>query len=190
MSYPENSLDQAQTANNELSVLQSKMAWRVILTFVVLTVGAIIVGAGKLLNLLFPAAALGVGLFLYFRAPILYNGFTWWIWLLTAFIRRMADFRSGFTEPSPLLLAPFLVTGVSLITVSKNLLNARQIKGLPFILAMLGTLYGYLVGLINLPSAFTVTREFLDWLPPIAFGFHLLANWQNFPSYYQNTQRV
>jgi hypothetical protein len=188
MSYQENPSDRSQLEN--LDVLQSTRAWRVILIFIVFTVGAIIVGAGKSLNLLFPIAALGVGIFLYLRAPILYNGFTWWIWLLTAFIRRMADFRSGFTEPSPLLLAPFLVTGISLITVTKNLLNARQLLGLPFVLAMLGTLYGYLVGLINLPSAFTVTREFLDWLPPITFGFHLLVNWQDFPLYYQNTQRV
>jgi hypothetical protein len=188
--YQDNPLDRSEPENNELSFPPSKLAWRVILIFVVLTVGALVVGAGKLLNLFFPVAALGVGLFLYFRDPILYNGFTWWIWLLTAFIRRMADFRSGFTEPSPLLLAPFLVTGISLITVSKNLLKARQLTGLPFVLAMLGTLYGYLIGLVSLPSAFTVTREFLDWLPPVTFGFHLLVNWHNFPLYYQNTQRV
>jgi hypothetical protein len=166
------------------------LAWLAIFALIVVTVVGCLGGAGKIMNLLFPFASFAVGLYLYFRAPILYNGFTWWIWFLVAFIRRIADFRSGYTDSSPMLLAPFLVTGISLITVYKYLPRARQLGALPFATAMAGTLYGYLIGLINIPSAFTVTREFLDWLPPVAFGFHLLANWRDFPKYYKNTQRV
>jgi hypothetical protein len=186
-----------KTASNQtlvksfyFSYFQPVRAWNIIFILIIFTTLAVLAGAGKILNLAFPAGTFIVGIYLYFRAPILYNGFVWWIWILAPFIRRVADFRSGFTDPSPLLLSPFLVTSISLITVWKNLPNAYGISGLPFILAMAGTLYGYLIGLINLPSPFTVTREFLDWLPPVAFGFHLLVNWQSFPSYYKNTQRV
>lgn len=164
--------------------------WRVILIFILLTAIMAIGGAGKILNVIFPLASLIVGLYLYFREPILYNGFTWWIWLLTPFIRRIADFRSIYTESSPMLLAPYLVTAISLITFLKHLPDARRLGGMPFVLAIIGTLYGYLIGLISISNSFTVTREFLDWMPPISFGFYLLINSQNFPAYYRNTRRV
>jgi hypothetical protein len=172
------------------NILKLNQSWRFISIFVILTALMAIGGAGKILSVAFPFASLVVGLYLYFCEPILYNGFTWWIWLLTPFIRRVADFRSVYTESSPMLLAPYLVTAISLITVWKHLPSAHRIGGLPFVLAMLGTLYGYLIGLINVSNTFTVTREFLDWMPPIAFGLYLLINWQNFPSYYYNTQRI
>jgi hypothetical protein len=154
-----------------------------------LTVAFILTGAGKILNLAFPVGSLAVGTFLYFRYPILYNGFTWWIWFLVALVRRLADYRSSYTEPSPLLLAPYLVTAVTLITVFQHLPKAHRQGGLPFILPLVGVFYGFLIGLINMPP-FTVTRSFLDWLTPLTYGFHLLVNWRNFPSYYQNIQRV
>ena len=164
-------------------------AWMAILVLSFLTVASIFAGAGKILNLAFPAGALAVGAFLYFRYPILYNGFIWWIWFLVALVRRLADYHSSYTEPSPLLLAPYLVTGVTLITVFKHLPKAHRLGGLPFVLPLVGVFYGFLVGLINMPP-FTVTQSLLNWLIPLTYGFHLLVNWRNFPSYYQNMQRT
>jgi hypothetical protein len=175
--------------STQRGLFQPILPWAAIFTFGLFTTLGVL-GAGKILNIAFPAGAFALGLYLYFRAPILYNGFTWWMWFLTAFIRRVADFKTGFTEPSPILLAPFIVTAISLITVFKYLPKAGQFSGFPFIIAMAGTLYGYLVGLVNIPLPFNVTREFLDWFPPVAFGFHLLVNWRDFPSFYKNTQRV
>jgi hypothetical protein len=169
---------------------QPSFAWIVTLGLVITTILGVLAGAGKILNLAFPVAALGVGIYLYFRAPILYNGFTWWVWILTPFLRRIIDFRIGYTEPSPILLAPFFVTGVSIITLVQQFPNARRFGGVPFIMAIGGVLYGFLIGLINIPSTFQVIRQFLDWFTPLTFGFHLSANWRNFPNYYKNTQRV
>jgi hypothetical protein len=182
--------NQSPRDKSKQGFFQPTFAWAAILALVICTTLAVLAGAGKILNFAFPAASFAIGIYLYFRAPILYNGFTWWIWFLAAFIRRVVDFRTSFTEPSPLLLAPFLVTSISFITAWQYLPKAHRLGGQPFIMAMLGVIYGYFVGLINIPSAFAVTREFLDWLPPVTFGFHLLINWRNFPSYYQNTQRV
>jgi hypothetical protein len=156
---------------------------------VLFTALCILVGAGSFLNVAFPVGALVVGAFLYFRYPVLYIGFTWWIWFLTAFVRRLADYRSSYTEPSPLLLAPYLVTALTLVTVFQHLPKARREGGLPFILPLVGVSYGFLIGLINNPP-FEVTRGFLDWLTPLTFGFHLIINWRNFPNYYQNIQRT
>jgi hypothetical protein len=65
---------------------------------------------------------------------------------------------------------------------------SRQ-DGLPFVLAFVGVVYGFLVGLIN-TSPITAFRGLLDWLTPIPFGFYLFINWRDYPEYRQNIQRV
>jgi hypothetical protein len=188
-------MNQQQISSHNLStksffpLLKPVAAWTAILALSFLTIVLIFAGAGKILNLAFPIMSLGVGAFLYFRYPILYNGFTWWIWFLVALVRRLADYYSSYTEPSPLLLAPYLVSGLTLITVFRYLPKIPIKETLPFILPLIGIFYGLLVGLINM-SPFTVFRSLLDWLVPLTYGFHLLVHWRNFPRYYQNIQRV
>jgi hypothetical protein len=169
--------------------LQPPMAWIVILGFAFLSVLLIAGGAGRILNLAFPAGSLVVGVFLYFRYPILYLGFTWWIWFLTPLVRRLADWKSGFTDPSPILLAPYLVTFVMLVTLWKHLPKMLRQGGLPFVLPAIGIFYSFCIGLVY-RSPVQVGIALLDWLAPILLGFHLFVNWQNYPSYRQNLQRV
>lgn len=188
-------MNQRQILSNNVSTKSFSLipkptaAWTAILLLSFLTVALIFVGAGKILSLVFPLMSFGVGLFLYFRYPIMYNGFIWWSWFLVALIRRLADYYSSYTEPSPLLLAPFLVTAPTFITVFRNLPKARRLGGLPLILPLIGIFYGCAIGLINLP-AFTVIKSFLNWLVPLTYGYHLLVNWRDFPRYYQNIQRT
>jgi len=169
--------------------LQPAPAWTAILALVLFTVLGILAGAGKILNLVFPIAALAVGIRLYFSCPILYIGFSWWILFLTPLIRRLADYRSSYTEPSPLLLAPYLVMGVTLVTVWRYLPTIHRQGGLPFVLSLVGIFYGLLIGLIN-RAPFAVARSCLDWLAPVTFGFHLFVNWRDYLSYRQNIYRV
>ncbi len=169
--------------------LQPAQAWIAILGLACISGLFILAGLGKILNLLFPAGAFTVGLFLYFRYPLLYIGFTWWLWFLTPFIRRLSDYRSSFTEPSPILLAPFLVTFISSITVWKHLPKIYKQGGFPYILSLLAVVYGFLVGLIN-RSPIKVGIALLDWLCPIVFGLHLLINWQNYLSYRKSFQKI
>jgi hypothetical protein len=164
-------------------------AWLAILVLILSTALGIMAGASKILNLAFPIGAVAVGTLFYFKYPIFYISFTWWMWFLSPLVRRLIDYRSTYTEPSPLLLAPYLVTAITLVTVLKNLPKIRLQGSFPFVLALAGVFYGFLIGLINKPP-FEVTRAFLDWLVPLTFGFHLLVNWQNFPAYYQNIQRT
>jgi hypothetical protein len=146
-------------------------------------------GAGKILNLAFPAGAFAVGAFLYFRYPILYVGFSWWVLFLTAFIRRLADYRGSFTDPSPILTAPYLVIGLTFITCWQYFPKVYRQGGLAFILSFIGLFYSFLIGLIN-KQPVIVVRGGLDWLTPVSFGFHLWVNWRNYPSYRQNLERI
>jgi hypothetical protein len=169
--------------------LQPAIAWLAILGFAGITILCIIVGLGKILNLLFPIGALGLSLLLYFRYPILYMGFTWWLWFLTPLVRRLADYRSGFTDPSPILLAPLLASMVTLITFLKVLPNANRSEYLPYVLVVTGIGYGYLVGIIK-SSPVSTSISLIEWASPVLIGFHLLVNWKEYPSYRQNIQKV
>jgi hypothetical protein len=169
--------------------LQPALPWTAILGLCLMTVSLAVLGGGGILNLAFPAGALAVGVMLYFRAPVLYVGFSWWLWFLTPLVRRLADYRSGFTDPSPILLAPILVTSIAIITLVRYLPQSYKQGGLPFILCLLGVFYSFAIGLIQNPIVPTIL-DLLDWLTPIFFGFHLFTQWRSYPLYRQNLQRV
>ncbi|NDJ16631.1 O-antigen ligase domain-containing protein [Myxacorys almedinensis] len=170
-------------------LFQPAIAWLVILSFSLFVAAGIALNLGRILVLAYPIACLVVGAFLYFRYPILYIGFTWWIWFLSAFLRRVIEMPIGLSEPSPILLAPFFVTFVSVVTLARQLPVALYGTGLPFILCLASVCYGGFIGLMSL-SIPSVIVALLNWLSPILFGFHLFANWRQFPAYRQVTQRV
>lgn len=168
---------------------RSAQAWIVIAGFILLTATCYFGGAANLLRLVFPASSFVVAVFLYLRHPILYIGFTWWIWFLTPFLTRLVDYRIGWDPTRQMMLAPYLVVLVTIATFIKYLPGAVRQGGLPFVLGFIGVIYGFLVGLIfNQPVP--VIRGLLDWLSPIIFAFHLFINWRDYPSYRQHIQRV
>ncbi|MDB9306738.1 MULTISPECIES: hypothetical protein [Cyanophyceae] len=168
---------------------RSLQGWLAILGFLLLIVVCYFAGAAGLLRLVYPAMALAVAVFLYLRHPILYIGFTWWIWFLTPLATRLVDYRIGWDPTRQMLVAPYLVVFVTIATFLRHSPRASIQGGLPFILAFIGVFYGSLVGLIyNAPVP--VARGFLDWLSPIIFAFHLFINWRDYPSYRQNLQRI
>jgi len=162
-------------------------AWIVMLGLVIFSAVAVLAGAGSILRLLFPLLSLAVGFFLYGRYPILYIGFTWWLWFITPWLRRVIDFRSGWDGNGIILVAPFLVTLITFITFVQYLPRSYKMGGLPIVLAIVGVIYGFLIGVVN--NSLTVAlRALLDWLTPILFAFHLFVNWRNYPKYRENLQ--
>lgn len=169
--------------------MQPAQAWLAIWGLVFFSALCILAGAGSILRLAFPIMSFGVGVFLYLRYPILYLGFTWWTWFLTPLVARLADYRSGWDPTRLMLVSPFLVTMVTLVTFLRHLPGSYRQGGLPFILAFISVFYGFLVGLINV-SPRVVALSLLGWLSPILFGFHLFVNWRYYPLYRQNIQRT
>jgi len=169
--------------------LRPALAWTAILVLILVTVLGILAHGGSVLRYAFPAGAFAVGLFLYLRYPLLYLSFTWWIWFLTPLVRRLIDYQSGWQEPSPVLLAPFLVTFITLITFVKHLPKSYHQGSLPFVLAFMGVFYSFLVGIINTSPTATLI-PLLNWLTPVLFGFHIYVHWQDYRSYRQNIQRT
>jgi hypothetical protein len=159
---------------------QPAPAWLAIVALIVLSSLFIFTGIGGILNLAFPVGSFIVGLFLYLRYPILYVGFTWWLWFLTPLVRRLGDWKSGVTDPSPILLAPLLVALISSITLILQLPKLYKHGNLPFFCCLASVFYGFLIGLIQ-NSTVTTIIEFLDWVSPIFFGFHLFTCWRDYP---------
>lgn len=188
--------------------LQPAPAWAAILALVFFTVCFLLVRAGSLLQLLFPVGALAVGVLLYRRYPILYIGFTWWMWILSPLVARIADYVSGGGGGRPLIIVtPYLVTILTFATFVRHLPKAWK-SGLPFVLAFTSVFYSFLVGVSHhfapdasdlylsldpgvLPYApMKIGESFLSWTASILFGFHLFVNWQDYPSYRRNFQRT
>jgi hypothetical protein len=163
--------------------------WVPILGLILVTGLLIVLNLGGLLRLLFPAGAVVVAVLLYHRYPILYLGFTWWIWFLSPWVRRMADFSGGWQEPNPVMLTPFMVTFVCGLTLVQRLPLINSKAGVAFVLAISGVLYGFGVGLIQGATPTALVTSFLYWSVPVLFGFHLFSHWQEYPVYRNNIYR-
>ena len=176
-------------------LFQPAFPWIILTGFVfIILVFSALGGAGaRLTNFLYPIVSFAIGYFLYFRYPILYNGFVWWLFFLTPFIRRFCDWRLGAYTPasgSYILLAPYIVAMISANTIIRNLPKTREQGSAPFVLAMAAVLYGYFVAIARGESTLTITIALLEWLTPIVFGYHIYINWNRYPLYSKNIQRV
>ncbi|MGF1492534.1 MAG: O-antigen ligase domain-containing protein [Microcoleaceae cyanobacterium] len=179
----------AEAHSLKISPGSDRTAWIALGSYAAFLSFFLLIGAGKLLIPVFPLGGLLVGGFLYFRYPLHYASFTWWMWFLSGFIRRVIDYQSGYLTPGPWTLTPLLVTLISGLTFARQLTKAHRQGGFPFILCCVSLCYGFLIGLIYNPVN-RATLQFLFWLAPVLFGFHLFVNWRDYPRYRQNIQQT
>lgn len=163
--------------------------WLLIGGFIAFTALCLTVNAASILRLAFPAGSLAVGALLFFRYPMFYIGFNWWLWFLTPLVRRLIDWKIGWLDPNPVLLAPFLVSFLSMLTLLIQLPKAIKGNGLLFVLSTAAVLYGALLGLMSYQFQ-TVIVALLSWLCPIVFGYHLFSHWRQFPELKRVTEKV
>ena len=192
MNYKQAHIETSSSKSWQL-IPKPQLAWTAILGLYAVISLLLIVGLGQLVILIYPLGSLAVGIFLYLRYPILYVGFTWWMWFLVGLIRRLIDYRCGYVTPWPLYLTPLLVTAVSGITLFRYLPKTYKRDGFPFVVCFICVLYGFMMGLIKQQPITEYEKEIiliLRWLTPIFFGFHLFINWRSYPEYRQNIQRV
>ncbi len=150
----------------------------------------LLIRGGRFLIPLFPLGSVAVGLFLYFRTPVLYVEYTWWFYFVGSLIRRIIDQQSGYVTPGRWGTTALLVASISLITLIRRLPKAYHQDGVPFILSLLGVTYGCLVGVVTGRLSLQFAIGAMGWVIPPVFGFHLFANWRNYPQYRRTIQRV
>ena len=170
--------------------LEPAAAWAIILAFVLFTGVCAFAHLGSVLRFSYPLGALLVAFLLHQKYPILYLGFSWWLWFLTPCVSRISDFYAGqFDETRLVLLAPYLAVLVILPPLLRQLPKLCRGDTVPYVLTLVGIAYSFGIGAVN-GSLFNVAKTGLDWLIPILFSFYLVLHWQNYPEHRQNTQRV
>ncbi|MBU2751813.1 hypothetical protein HER14_12955 [Acidithiobacillus thiooxidans] len=133
-----------------------------------------------LTNYLFPLFGLVLGVKLYRDFPILYVSNMWWLWFVTPEIRRLVDYQIGFQPVDPIMLTPYLVTGLAFFTVLKYLPELRRKTLFPIALVLVGILYAYVVGIVT-TGFMPATYGLLNWLLPVLFGLHMAIRWRDYP---------
>jgi hypothetical protein len=153
-------------------------------------------GQGAILRIAIPACATLTGLALYFRRPIGYFQFTLWTWFLTPLVRRLVDWRAGFEDHNLVLLAPFLVSAISGLTLLRERRQASDLRLSPFFLCIAGILYGFAVGLIRwhfqasqVASSGEIAYGLFGWLAPLLFGLHVYLRWPMYEEHKRAMQK-
>ncbi len=152
---------------------KSKPETVVVLLFTLLIAALAVGGAASLLRLLYPVLGTLVAGYLYFRSKPQYVSFVVWIWFLSAFVRRMADFHGGFQETSLILLTPYLATAVSGLLVLREPRKLAQKHNAAIFLALVAIAYGFGVGLTKY-SVLQMAPALLNWVVPPCFAYLLI----------------
>ena len=149
----------------------------------VITAALIVAHQGTVLTLAFPVLSILTGLWLYFKDPVRYVGFMWWLWFLSPEVRRLADWsKGGFTPTSLIQIAPLAVTMISGLSLVRYYPVLAQRRGLPVLLILLGLGYGFLIGVMS-SGPLAAAYDLANWIYPILIGFHIMANTRQYPEY-------
>ncbi|CAN5456549.1 hypothetical protein BH10PSE12_BH10PSE12_29820 [soil metagenome] len=132
--------------------------------------------AASMMRLVFPALAAVVGAYWFYRQdPAKYVGFCFWLFIVTPFVRRIVDYKVGFTEGSLLMLAPYAAAAIAFVSLPQ-FFTRRQIRGqVAFAAVFLAVFYGFLLALLN-GRVNAGAFDMLRWAVPPAIAAYILVN--------------
>lgn len=134
------------------------------------------------------AAALS-GAVLLVHAPVTYISFSFWLWWVTPFVRRVLDHRHGWNPTNPVLLAPPLVALFSVVVIARYPRELRGILFAPYLLILAALAYAYSIGIIT-AGPVPATYALVTWLAPVLFGIHLAVSWRRYPDIGKSLRRT
>lgn len=147
---------------------------RFVLGLVTLTIAGLTFAGGAAARLGIPAIAGCAAYYLYRKSSVAYVGWVWWLFFLTPFLRRIVDFRSGYSDQNVILAAPYLAALACAPTLLSRADVWRSRSSLPFGFAFVCTLYGFAIGALSVPKK-TLLEAALTWFCPLVFGFFMLC---------------
>jgi hypothetical protein len=137
-------------------------------------------GQGGLLRIVFPLLSVMVGAFLLWRSKPVYVGLVFWLWFLTPFLRRVADYQGGWTQSSAVLLAPYITAGIAVFSLLTSFQIFHSRRSVPYVCAFVAIGYGLIIGLLQYPL-FNVMQALLNWTVPVIFGLFIYENRALYP---------
>lgn len=140
----------------------------------VIAIPALCIAGGQagVLRVAFPALSVAAAAFLLWRSKPAYVALVLWLWFLTPFLSRMADFQGGWQPASAVELAPYAAAGLAGLPLLASLQTLGDRRAIPYVCALVAILYGFILGLVTLPL-FNVMRALLNWLVPVLFGLFI-----------------
>ena len=134
-----------------------------------------VAGLGVMARPLYMLGGLGIAWFTMCRSPWLYLSATMWFWLLTAFVRRVIEWRSGFHPTDFILATPNLMALFMLksILTTPGLLLRREL--MPGLLVAASVTYGLCVSFLR-GDVVAGAVAAADWLAPMFYLFYVVAH--------------
>jgi O-Antigen ligase len=166
----------------------SKGYWAVI-AMPVITAALLFSPGATLLLYTFPFMAVVIALYLYRRNRALYVSLVCWLWFLTPLVRRILDYRAGWTQPTAVLLAPPLATCVPLLWLIPDWRRVFQRRAAPLICVLITCIYATFLGIITLGARF-VFQDLLTWLSPLIFAFMLTRHREQAPELFRAFEKA
>lgn len=158
------------------------VCWALIAVLILVPALAIVGNQGGVLRIAFPLLSVIVSGFLYLRSKPMYVGAVLWLWFLTPFVGRLAEYQGGGSLSDPVLVAPYLAAGISVLAMLTSPRKLGERRALPFVCALVAILYGGIIGLPQYPL-FDVLRAVLNWVVPVVFGFFLLQHREHYSEF-------
>ncbi|HEY1648174.1 MAG TPA: O-antigen ligase family protein [Terracidiphilus sp.] len=137
-------------------------------------------GEAGLLRIVLPLLSALVGAFLLWRSKPVYVGLVFWLWFLTPFLRRVADYQGGWTQSSAVLLAPYITAGLAGFSLLTSFQIFHSRRSVPYVCALVAIGYGLIIGLLQYPL-FNVMQALLNWAVPVVFGLFIYENRELYP---------
>ena len=133
------------------------------------------VGLGAAMRFLMPPCGLACAVWYRRRSPWLYLTATLWFWTLTPFIRRVIDYRTGFSAMDIVLVTPDIMALVMLPELLRSRTLWRRPQTLAVLLMLMPAAYGLGVSLVQgqvVPGAVASA----DWFTPLIYFLFVLEN--------------
>ena len=109
------------------------------------------------------------------RSPWLYLTLTLWFWTLTPFIRRVIDYRAGFTAADIVLVTPDVMALLMLPELLKSRTLWRRPETLVVMLLLGPATYGLCVSLVQGQVVAAVAAG-MDWFVPLFYFLYILQH--------------
>ena len=146
-----------------------------VVVILVLEISMAMGGLGTVAKPLFTLVSLPVCLIAKRRSPWLYWSASMWFWLMTAFVRRIVEWRSGFDPVSLILVTPNLTA----LLMVPDVMNARGLfrrPGVGYALVLTAcVLFGLFVSFFRGDVAGGMIAA-ADWLVPLLYLYFFIIH--------------
>lgn len=172
-----------------MSPLALPFSW-VVAGLTVIMVGLLYSGRADVVQLGFLPVVVALGAWAYMTSP--YNSFIGLVlalWLYAPMMRRIVDWQLGRTDASLIILAPYIITAIALLSGAKALRMVSSHEAGALLTYSSLICFGCLNGVLRGYGA-AALFDCLAYLAPMGFGLHLLAARDHLSSIRQRIVRL